>query len=193
MDLWKKEGNGLYTSPLNILRQEWFHGNMVIRRCPAFFDRLKQSEVIFDYGCGTGEAYRLDWIEKGGKIIMADVEGPGLEYAKAKYKDLPNVKVVKITDIPKRYDALICIDVLEHINNPMDKLAELWKGLKPSGHALLWFDHSYPHPGHLKQSIDQIPQYDFWRKTKTKIIYDGMYDWVQKPQTLGGLCHFWGS
>ena len=42
--------------------------------------------------------------------------------------------------------------------------------LKPGGWALIAFDLTHPHPGHLKSSIDQYPRYRDWLIRNTKVV-----------------------
>jgi SAM-dependent methyltransferase len=180
-DYWKKNGYQMYDEPLYAIRQEIYHTSLFMRRIPAFFDRLPEGTTVLDYGCGTAEMERLDWIDKGGKTILADCEGPNFEYVKAKYPHTPAVKINGT--YPTGYGALICCHVFEHMENPIEALKELWDGLLPGGQALLWFDRSWPAPGHLIESIGHYPEYRaFLKKHAISVASLRQYDWVMKPK-----------
>lgn len=180
LDMWNRQGAGLYDSPYYALRQEWFHTFLSIRRSPVFFERLRRSAVVLDWGCGTAEFERCDWIDKGGRTILVDIENDNFQYTKSKYEGLNVSFKSPIDSIDEEVDVLICLDVLEHLENPMQTLNKIWEYLKPGGTALLWFDHSYPHPGHIKSSIDKIPVYEHWIRKNTEIVKLGPMDIVRK-------------
>ena len=182
-DLWVRTGDEMYHSPYFALRQEWFHYANPFRRKPAFFDRLHCDSIVLDWGCGTAELDRIDWIDRGGKIILADVPGPNFEYTKHKYDGF-NVEFRSVYDpIDYNYDALVCMDVLEHIPNPMEVMLKLWDGLNPCGQALLWFESGFPHPGHLFESVKQVSKYDEWLYKNTDVVSRYVCDWVRKPKS----------
>jgi SAM-dependent methyltransferase len=178
---WQQHGPQLYEEPLYAIRQEWYHTGAWGRRMPSFFARIPETTTLLDYGCGTAEMERLDWIDKGRKTILADVPGPIFDYTKAKY---PTVQAVAVNgSFPEGYGALICCHVLEHVAHPIETLRALWDGLTPGGQALLWFDQGFPSPGHLIESIGQYPQYErFLKKQAIRIAATRTYDWVMKPK-----------
>ena len=182
--LWEQHGEAIYAMPEYVLRQEWFHGlgPTISRAYPSFFDALSPSARLLDFGCGTAEVTRRPWTDAGREAILMDVESPNLAYVRAKYPQ-QNVTVRTVREgLPARYDALVCLDVLEHIPSPMAVLREVWERLRPGGYALLWFDGSFPAGGHLQASIDELPAYDAWLTTETHILHQGWVDWVQKPR-----------
>ena len=183
--LWEREGEGMYARPDYVLRQEWFHGacdTVVSRACPAFFDALSPSATLVDFGCGTAESYRRHWLDRGGRAILMDVETPNLDYVRAKYpQDTVAIRPVS-QGLPTKIDALLCLDVLEHLRDPMPVLRELWEHLRPGGQALLWFDGTLPAAGHYPEAIAQLPAYDWWVQQQTIPHYRGMVDWLEKPR-----------
>lgn len=186
LEAWRVSGPAIYQMPEYALRQEWFHGysGFVHKRIPEeFYDAVGKRGDVFDWGCGTAEAERDGWIDQGRTTILMDLPGPNLEYTKAKYRGYPvTVLSVGVDSIPYRYKGLICIDVLEHIERPIETMRFLWDHLKPGGFATIWFDHSYPHPGHLKTSIAQVGAYDLWLQQNAIIHKRGIFDFVEKPR-----------
>lgn len=63
------------------------------------------------------------------------------------------------------FDAVICIDVLEHVRDPFKAVAEIKRVLRPQGTALIItpFLHAYHGKGGKSQSHEEVP--DFWRFT----------------------------
>lgn len=188
-DAWRVSGPAMYHMPEYVLRQEWFHGiQFHNRRIPqAFFDAIGDGTLL-DYGCGTAEIEREQWIDKGGKTILMDIPGPNLNYTRRKYWHQNSLVLPTISALPRSYDGLICIDVLEHVEKPLELAKHLWENLRPGGFAILWFDPAFPHPGHLVESVRQIPAYDRWLNRVAKIHSRGMFDFVEKPKRWWHLC-----
>lgn len=178
--LWDTMGTALYHDPRYAVRQEIFQTMTPLRSCPLFFQSLPSHATVLDVGAGTAELERRQWIDRGGRTILMDLPGPNQRYTAAKYQDC----AVTLTDrIPQsRVEGLICVDVLEHLVDPMAFLEASWACLKPGGRALLWFDGSLPHPGHLPEAVAQRPLYDKWLLTHTNVIWQGVVDFVEKPK-----------
>ena len=180
--LWREHKEDFYHFPEIVLRQEWFHAVRLNRGCSDFYEQLEDN-LLLDFGCGTAETERSLWIDKGQKTVLMDIEGPNFEYIKAKYSDLAVDFHTINGALPHSYDGFLCLDVLEHIPQPISCLKALWENLKPGGQALIWFDPSYPYPGHLKESVNQISLYDRWLLKNTTIIkQEDFFDWVEKPK-----------
>ena len=68
------------------------------------------------------------------------VKMPNIKYVGADLQERPNVSVkVDITEIPfesELFDAIICIHVLEHVENDRKAINELFRILKPGGWAV---------------------------------------------------------
>ena len=186
-DAWRVSGPAMYHMPEYALRQEWLHGTFSTRRLPSKFYSAIGDGTILDYGCGTAEIAREDWIDKGGKTILMDLPGPNYDYVLRKYIEY-NTRIWRLDNPLPIYSGLICVDVLEHVEKPLELAQRLWDGLKPGGFACFWFDPSYPHPGHLVESVRQISAYDKWLNKVAKIHSRGGFDFVEKPKRWWRLC-----
>lgn len=159
--LWDTQPEGFYGHPYQVTRQEWFHSALGARPVQTFLSLLRPGDTVLDYGCGTGEWLRRAWIERGGMTYLVDQEGPLQPYLATKYPALVG-DILTTADWDRcgpATTALVLLDVLEHVAEPLSTLTRLWDRLAPGGIAALWFDHSHPHPGHLPEAIAQIPTY----------------------------------
>ena len=184
MALWQENPGAYYESPLQLLRQEWFHAVRDAYPHLGFWAALPKGALVLDYGCGTAEVARLPWITRGGAIVLVDASPQCLGYLEEKYDaySLAHIRSgVGAWESLGPFDALICTDVFEHIPNPLDMQVKLWSLLKPGGHALLKFENAYPHPGHLADAIAQIPAWWDWVKCETQPIEMETYLWAMKP------------
>lgn len=81
--------------------------------------------VILEAGCGRGTFTR--YLLRKGKVVASDISGSYLHTVEQAYKDTPNfIGVVKwdLSDIIRlqnfsnvMFDTIVCLDVLEHIEN----------------------------------------------------------------------------
>lgn len=77
------------------------------------------------------------------------------------------------------YDFVFCIEVLEHVPNPFDTLAEIRRVLKPGGVLIL----SVPNPYHVKEII--------WNLFRIPDRQGHIYGWTRQTMTkLGELSGF---
>lgn len=114
-------------------------------------ESIGKDTFVLDAGCGDGRYKELfDWAN----YESADHCRIGKLYAnKITYIcDLSSIPVES-----KRYDLVICTQVLEHISEPKDILQELFRVLKPGGK--LWLSSSFSYAEH------EVP-YDFFRYTQ---------------------------
>lgn len=105
---------------------------------------LKLGNVL-DIGCGTGQV-ALELLQTGYKVTAIDVsqEMVNLTNLLVKRHGYQNniARVMNINNIAdkfgeKQFDNIVCLDVLEHIENDVFILRQIYKVLKPNGHLVL--------------------------------------------------------
>ena len=92
---------------------------------------------ILDVGCGTGALLRE--VEAFGNARGIDMSPEAIQYCQR--RGLSNVQQGSITNIPfpdNCFDVVMALDVLEHVADDQNGLAEVFRVLKPGGHALLF-------------------------------------------------------
>ncbi len=101
-----------------------------------------QGKTVLEAGCGKGRHSFLMAGYQPQALICIDLSDAILtaaEYTKA----FPRVDCIR-ADLGKlpaqdgRYDVVICLGVLHHLEDPRAGLAELWRALKPGGTLCLW-------------------------------------------------------
>ncbi len=185
LHFWQEQPGTYYEHPLPLLRQEWYHAANAGYVHGGFWAALPPGGLVLDYGCGTAEVARLPWIARGGAIILVEASVACLDYLKAKYAGYPSVQIRSGVGAWERlgpFDGLICTDVMEHVPHPLDVQQKLWSLLKPGGQALLKFESAYPHPGHLQESIAELPAWWEWVKKATQVIEVERFVWTRKPR-----------
>ena len=143
---------------------------------------------IFDYGCGY-KPYEELVKSSGHKYVAGDL-------GDNHFADIIVDKAGHVPVTDNYFDAVLSIQVLEHVENPNSYLQEAYRITKPGGHLLLsthgaWTYHPYPT--------------DYWRWTRSgleKVISDAGFrclnsDWIMgmlaystmlKLQCLKGVC-----
>jgi len=83
---------------------------------------------VLEVGCGAGysTASIREWIG-GASLVAAEPEWPLLQLAKARNPDtqMLSESVYQLAHTDKSFDAIIMLEVLEHLERPADALAEL--------------------------------------------------------------------
>jgi SAM-dependent methyltransferase len=81
---------------------------------------------ILDYGCGDGTL--IEYLKAEALIFdeMLDIEG----YDPITRPDASNLE-------PCKYAMVFCVHVIEHVDQPLEALAQLWNVLKPGGRLVM--------------------------------------------------------
>ena len=128
-------------------------------------------KTMLDYGGGIGE-YSIIACNKGVEVDYQDVEDSiTWNYAKWRFNKYGvNPKMLKEgTPIKKRYDVIVAMDVLEHLENPDEVIKEMadstnWLICNPD---LILYNEKYPeHISHFDISpyFEQVYNYLYRRK-----------------------------
>ncbi len=185
LQFWQEHPGAYYEHPLPLLRQEWYHAANAGYAHGGFWAALPPGALVLDYGCGTAEVARVPWIARGGAIVLVEASVACLDYLHAKYRDYTGVQMrsgVGAWETLGPFDGLICTDVLEHVPHPLAVQQKLWSLLKPGGHALLKFESVFPHPGHLQESIAELPAWWQWVKETTQVVEVDRFVWCCKTK-----------
>ena len=125
----------------------WFLGRhklieSLMRRYYGAGDKPSE-RTILDVGCGTGAMSTR--LQKWGRVVSMDFSHLALEFSQRRgLSHLVGADAMQLPLASNSFDALVSMDVLEHI--PDDKLAlkEFYRVLKPGGRVLLSVP-AYPH------------------------------------------------
>lgn len=106
--------------------------------------KLPKAPAILDAGCGLGQ-YSL-WMAKhypAANIFAADVKqhflDAGNDHAKARgYKNLQfgELDLLQLSETNK-YDLIVSVDVMEHIEDDVDLMRRYFRALKPGGFLII--------------------------------------------------------
>lgn len=96
-----------------------------------------QNKNILDVGAKTG--YWTEWLTQQGAVVTAvDINSEDLDICQASN---PNIKCVKaraeIMELGEKYDLIFCKDVIEHVPDDKELIANLRRHLEPGGLFIL--------------------------------------------------------
>lgn len=105
----------------------------------ALGSRLKTSHLL-DLGCGTG--YTLAHLPRGIRATGVDFSGAALAYARERLGPESTIDLVRgsayaLPFANGAFDALLALDVLEHLDRDFDAALEMRRVLAPGGVALV--------------------------------------------------------
>jgi len=153
---WKDGFSAIWT----IFKYGWFvkgdsepGGYVTLERMAALsnynkwiLDRVKQyiGLRVLEVGAGTGNMTRL--LYGRDLIVVTDVENTYLDILRNRFRRQPTIRVERLdlgSDDARllrdyAFDTVVCLNVLEHIENDVDALKRLHDLLVPGGHLLLF-------------------------------------------------------
>ena len=128
-----------------VLRQMYYHRDDCYHWIAARLRRAGRAGDFCEYGCGVGPV--TAWLRPrfpAWRFTLVDLPAPALEFARWRFRRFANVELKEPgfgTDLPltRAYDVITCLDVLEHVANPLAVVRHLADHLKPGGTLLLNF------------------------------------------------------
>jgi len=118
-----------------------------------FAARYVKDKVVLDLGCGTGSGTKI-LKDAGAKLILGiDISEESIKYANKKYRNTgclfsygDILNAAELQDCLKREtgrtgfekaDAVVCLEAIEHMTDPLLLLQNIYRILKPEGIAIL--------------------------------------------------------
>jgi len=97
---------------------------------------------ILEVGCGTGNI--TEFLLARGRVTAIDLDEGFVDYARDRFRDEPSLTVLQ-GDIlrppaaiePEGFDTAVCLNVLEHIEDDEEALANMADLLAPGGRAII--------------------------------------------------------
>lgn len=130
--------------------------------------RRFEGQRILDYGCGDGTFLALLHADGAApsEAVGAELDEPQVRDCSARLGHLPGVRFALIDELDRSehrgaYDAVICMEVLEHVVNVDAIVDRLWRALADSGTLLVSVPVETGVPLLVKQTTRRIAA---WRR-----------------------------
>jgi SAM-dependent methyltransferase len=96
---------------------------------------------VLEVGAGHGTFTRL-LLGSGARVVATDLSARCVAQLRARYADTPEIEIHQ-RDLAESaeggpYDAIVLINVLEHIEDDATAVKQLASGLRPGGHLIVW-------------------------------------------------------
>jgi SAM-dependent methyltransferase len=128
-----------------VLRQMYYHRNSCFHWVATAMRRVGREGDFCEYGSGVAPV--TAWARPrfpGWRYTLVDLPSPMLDFARWRFRRFANVEAREPgfgSDLPlvRSYDVITCLEVLEHVINPLEVVRHLVAHLKPSGSLFLNF------------------------------------------------------
>jgi SAM-dependent methyltransferase len=117
---------------------------------------------VYDFGCGIGTD-GLFLAERGYDVTLVDVDGPAFRFAQHRFerRGLRARFVESSSPLPKpdgMYDIAICLDVFEHLPDPLEAAKRIARAVRPGGLFIQQASFGYEeiHPCHLEEGAQRF-------------------------------------
>lgn len=133
---------------------------------------------ILDVGCGRG-VVAADLMKRGREVVGIDASQVAVDKARESGVEA-NVLDLESEDLEGRYEAVLCLDVLQHSPYPLHLLKKILQVVRDEGVVLI----SLPNEFHLLRRIgilfgkNKFARYDgphprlFWKREISRLILD---------------------
>ena len=145
---------------------------------PASIDILKKFQIssMLDIGTGNGATIPV-WLSNGFKVAAMEPDEIGFQYSK-KYSKADVRKLGVGEPLPlewqNAFDAAICLEVVEHLFDPIQLVKTAYQALKYEGLVIV----STPYHGYLKNIA---------------LAIGNKWDFHHHPTRIGGHIKFWSK
>ncbi len=155
---------------------------------------------VYDFGCGIGTD-GLFLASRGYEVTLVDVDGPAFRFARHRFerRGMTAKFVESDSSLPEpdgTYDAIICFDVFEHLEDPIEVARRLVSALRPDGILIQQgnFEDAGLQPCHLANGLRHfgglkwhIHLAGLGLRHETSLMYRKLAAW----QDVGQRLRFW--
>ena len=159
-----------------VLRQMYYHRNECLHVVAASMRAAGREGDFCEYGCGVAPV--TAWVRPRfprWRYTLVDLPSPMLAFARWRFRAVPNVEGLEPgfgSDLPlrKAYDVITCLDVLEHVINPLEVVRHLVEHLKLGGVLHINFENAPGGPNLLESATQRSETISYLNTTLRGIL-----------------------
>jgi SAM-dependent methyltransferase len=158
-------------------RHWWYRGRRTVLEQVIAGLQLPRPARILDAGCGSGR----NMVELGRLGTVTGVELSGTSVSLARQREAGEVIEGSVLEMPfdsDSFDLAVSLDVIEHLEQEVDALAELRRVVAPGGSLLvtvpaygwLWSGHdeiNHHHRRYTRRSLQRVAEDAGWKQVRT--------------------------
>ncbi len=128
---------------------------------PAKLEVLREiswkGKTVLDAGCGTGELASLIAKKGAKKVVGVDYSDDAIAVAQKSWV-APNLEFLKkdINGIKEKFDVVVSLGTLEHLDEPLNALKKLKSFLNPKGSLIITCPNWTNPRGYILQTLRQL-------------------------------------
>lgn len=144
----------------------------------------KENISILEVGSGTGG--NINMLKQFGSLDLFECNDRAIELTKEKYNITPKKACLPSNKIDKKYDLIVILDVLEHIENDKQVLEDLYLRLNKGGKLLitvpayqwLWSKHDILHEHKRRYTLKSLKSIV---PSEFNVIYESYFNFFLSP------------
>ena len=153
----------------------------------------KKGERVLDFGCNTGELCYILNKYFGVQTLGVDINGTAISIAKKKFPHLEFKKITpsSLNRLKKKFDAIVMMQVIEHLKTPDEQLKTLRELLTPKGRIIVSTPNKWAYFDKVKSRVlgkrfayDPTHFHEFSPKTLRE-LFEGSGFEVKRVYTRG--------
>jgi len=157
--------------------EKFDNANFHRKYCMSFVKKFIKGEVL-EVGAGCG-SFTKDYINNDIKITLTELDNKNYENLKNFFGKRKNTTIIneRLSNINKKFDTIIYLHVLEHIQDDKREIIEISKKLKTEGNLIIMVPRFQKLYTGLDKAVGHFRRYeiDFFKKkmsdlTRQKLI-----------------------
>jgi SAM-dependent methyltransferase len=140
--------------------EKFDEANFHRKYCMSFIKKYIRGDVL-EVGAGCG-SFTEDYINDYLQIFLTETDNKNFEDLNRKFKEKKNVTISndKISKINKKFDTILYLHVLEHIEDDMEELKSVYKRLKDKGNLIIIVPRHQKLYSNFDKSIGHFRRYE---------------------------------
>jgi len=141
------------------VQTDWYY--YILKAC-LDTPEIYNVKTVYDYGCGCGAfTLMLNNLLRFKHVVLSDLENYVAEFVRYYIQQTPSKSIqweniLDANDAENTYDMILCLDVLEHLEDSYRHFLKMHKALKPGGLFVLKIAFESNDSTHLPQASEDF-------------------------------------